>query len=158
MNIILKYRQVELDGKTPTQWLLSCITDASGEHISLYKADRDGYLLYLFVAPCLSLSIYKKHPDILLLDCIYKTNRFNMLLLNIIGLTNMRSSFQVAAIFLKGETKPDYAWALNQLYNKVIQPLKIDLPRIIITDRDKACINALNDHPALGGIPYLLCQ
>jgi hypothetical protein len=37
----------------------------------------------LFVADIQSVSYLNQHLNILLLDCTYKTNKFNMLLLNI---------------------------------------------------------------------------
>ena len=55
-----------------------------------------------------AIIMFKKHPDILLLDYIYKTNRYNMLLLNIYIITGNNMVIQVGFMFLSGEKKEDY--------------------------------------------------
>jgi hypothetical protein len=53
-----------------------------------YKTDPSlGRLTHLFIASKVCLENAKKHPDILLMDSTYKTNRFKMLLLDIIGMS-----------------------------------------------------------------------
>jgi hypothetical protein len=51
-----------------------------------HKKDSSGYLTHLFMTSKECLEYAKKHPDILIIDCTYKTNRFEMLLLNIISI------------------------------------------------------------------------
>jgi len=77
---------------------------------------------------------------VLQLDCTYKTNRFKMPLLNIIGVTNLDTIFTVAFCFMKSETQIDYEWALNQLryiYGD-------NYPRVMLTDRELALTNAID--------------
>lgn len=53
--------------------------------------------------------------DVLLMGCTYKTNRFGMTLLNIVGVTGMNTTIHVAHAFLKGETQANFEWALATL-------------------------------------------
>jgi hypothetical protein len=65
-----------------------------------YRRDEGGHIAMLFVADIRSVSYLNQHPNILLLDCTYKTNKFDMPLLNILGVDNMGYSFSVGFCFL----------------------------------------------------------
>jgi hypothetical protein len=71
----------------------------------------------LFVADIQSVSYLNQHPNILLLDCTYKTNKFDILLFNILGVDNIRYSFSVGFCFLNQEVKENY--------NEVIRHLRL---------------------------------
>ena len=43
------------------------------------------------------------------MDCIYKTNRYYMPLLNIVGYTQLNSTFTASGCFMVGEKEEDYA-------------------------------------------------
>ena len=49
------------------------------------------------------------------MDCTYKTNRFHMPLLDILGSTGLNHTFFTAFVFLSGETEEDYTAALKML-------------------------------------------
>jgi len=86
--------------------------------------------------------MFKQHPDVLLLDSTYKTNRFNMPLLNICGITGGNKVFQARLVFLSRETESDYNWAMSCL-QKVMHNHKIPQPLSIVTDRELALIKCL---------------
>lgn len=60
-------------------------------YISLYEARLEGHLTYLVVAPESSITTYREHPYILLLDCTYKINRFNVPLFNFVRMRPHRT-------------------------------------------------------------------
>jgi hypothetical protein len=62
----------------------------------------------LFVADARLVEYLNKHPDVLLLDCTYKTNKFNMSLLNILGVDYHGNSFIIALCFLDQEITKNY--------------------------------------------------
>jgi hypothetical protein len=80
-----------------------------------YRRDEGGHIAMLFVADIRSVSYLNQHPDILLLDCTYKTNKFDMPLLNILGVDNMGYSFSVGFCFLDQEVKENYNKAIRHL-------------------------------------------
>ncbi|CAG9938098.1 unnamed protein product [Clonostachys rosea f. rosea IK726] len=102
------------------------------------------------------LELLKKHPDLLLLDCTYKTNRFNMLLLNICGVTGTNKTFTIASIFLNNEVEATYKWALSTLLD-VMEEYDIPMPRVTVTDRELALINGIKREPRLAQSVNLLC-
>jgi hypothetical protein len=112
-----------------------------------YRRDEGGHIAMLFVADIRSVSYLNQHPDILLLDCTYKTNKFDMPLLNILGVDNMGYSFSVGFCFLDQEVEENYDEAirhLRSLFNHGIWP------SVIATDCEAALITAIDRHfPAI---------
>ncbi|CAG8805413.1 7694_t:CDS:2 [Cetraspora pellucida] len=48
-------------------------------------------------------------------NCTYKTNKFKMPLLHVVGITNFNTTFFSCFAFLKSEQKEDYNWALTRV-------------------------------------------
>ncbi|MBE3047716.1 transposase, partial [Candidatus Bathyarchaeota archaeon] len=92
-----------------------------------------------------------------MLDTTYKTNRFKMPLFNICGISQQRQPFQIASVFLEGESEARFTWAFNAL-DDYLSENKLKRPRCIITDRDLGVINALKHHLSFKSIPRLLCR
>ncbi|RKL04432.1 hypothetical protein BFJ70_g17207 [Fusarium oxysporum] len=89
-----------------------------------------------------SLAYLKAYPDLLFLDCTYKTNKYGMPLLDIIGVDACQRSFCIAFAFLSGESEEDYTWALGRL-RSMYELCGAALPSVILTDRCLACMNAV---------------
>lgn len=66
-----------------------------------------------------------------------------MPLLDIIGVDACQRSFCIAFAFLSGETEEDYLWALDRL-KSLYEVCNARLPSVILTDRCKACMNAVD--------------
>ena len=89
-----------------------------------------------------ALKLYRRFSDILLVDCTYKTNLYNRPFLNIVGRTGSNKTIQVAVAILPGETEDDFTWALQQL-DELIRSERIDPPKLVVSDRDRACLHAI---------------
>jgi hypothetical protein len=66
----------------------------------------------LFLTDIRSVEYLNQYYDILLLDCTYKTNKFDMLLLDILGVDNRNYRFSVGVCFLDSEVKDNYKEAI----------------------------------------------
>ena len=88
-----------------------------------------------------SLVYLRAYPEVLLLDCTYKTNKYSMPLLDMIGVDATGRSFCIAFAFLSGETEEDYTWALERLKTLYEQCGGV-FPSVILTDRCLAVMNA----------------
>ena len=66
----------------------------------------------LFVADTRLVTYLNQHPDILLLDYTYKTNKFDMLLLYILSINHYGNSFIVMLCFLDQEVAKNYIKAV----------------------------------------------
>lgn len=82
-NLMQKLQALELNGNTS----IDALKDTMDEQgwIYKYKTDQSGRLTHLFIASKACLKYAKMHPDILIMDSTYKTNRFEMPLLDIIS-------------------------------------------------------------------------
>lgn len=99
-------------------------------------------LMRLYFALNEALEVYKDSSVPILMDCTCKTNRFDLPMLNMIGLTGMNATIHLAQAFVRGETFDDYIWALSQL--RVTWNRKtIHLPQVIFVDRDQAQLKPL---------------
>jgi hypothetical protein len=101
----------------------------------------------LFVADARSVEYLNKYSDVLLLDCTYKTNKFDMLLLDILGVDHHGNSFTIALCFLDQEITENYMKAVQHL-RALFQPGI--WPSVVATDCEPALISAVLTHfPAI---------
>ena len=87
-----------------------------------------------------SVQYLNKYPDILLLDCTYKTNKFDMPLLHAISVDHHGQTFTVALCFLDQEVEDNYVIAIRFIRGLFDTGL---WPSIIGTDRELALISAV---------------
>jgi hypothetical protein len=92
----------------------------------------------IFASPA-SLEYLRAYPDVMILDCTYKTNMFNMPLLDMVGIDARGRSFCIAFAFLSHEEEADYTWTLDQLQS-ITKEKHIQPPSVILTDRSIPCI------------------
>jgi predicted transcriptional regulator len=97
----------------------------------------------LFWAHPDAVKIWKEHPDLVLLDCTYKTNRFRMPLLNICTVTGNKKTVQIGLCFLSGEKKRDYERAIRW-FRELMEQEHIEEPICFITDRETALMDVLD--------------
>ena len=88
-------RRRDLATQTSTEALLSMLSQ-HGFHFRYTVHDETRQLRHLFWAHPETTRWYKQHPDVLILDCTYKTNKYDMPLLNIVAMTGMNSILPVA--------------------------------------------------------------
>jgi hypothetical protein len=101
-----------------------------------------------------SIQYLNENPYILLLDCTYKTNKFGMLLLDILGVDGLDQGFTIGVAFLNAETEGDYNWAISHL-RSLFQPSI--WPSVIVTDCDEALMHAVESKFPLARTKMLLC-
>ncbi|KAH1209724.1 PKS-NRPS hybrid synthetase [Glycine max] len=78
---------------------------------------------------------------IFLIDSTYKTNRYKLSLLDIVGVTPTGMTFSTAFAYLEGERLNNVIQALQSFRGLLI---RVDaLPGVIITDRDLSLMNAV---------------
>ena len=104
----------------------------------------------LFVADARSVAYLNEHPYVLLLDCTYKTNKFDMPLLHVLGVDHHGNSFTIALCFLNQEIAENYTnyteavGYLRGLYDPG------NWPSVVATDCEPALISAVLTHfPAI---------
>ena len=99
------------------QVLLKAFNKHRGDDLKLkyyfaHKEDNSNYLKYLFFAYLESFKYLQKNPNILLLNCTYKTNKFKMPFLYTVGVNNSRQNFKLTYYFLPGKIEDDYNFVI----------------------------------------------
>ena len=87
------------------------------------------------------IQVWKDHPDVLIMDCTYKTNHLNLPLLQITGVTCVGTNLSVAFALISAEDEQGFSWPL-QILKSWARKYEIPEPRVVVSDFDKAYKNA----------------
>jgi hypothetical protein len=137
MTMLTYYLQLH-GSSNPMQHLLHLLKVNEIVHDACF--DDNNRLTHLFMSHPEAIELYRKNSDVVTLDCTYKTNRFRMPLLNMVGSTGMNTTFQIAVCFQRGETEKDYMYSIGNLA-ELLPPEHY--PRVFVIDRELALYNAL---------------
>ncbi|KAI7933256.1 hypothetical protein MJO29_016940 [Puccinia striiformis f. sp. tritici] len=138
-NMLQKFRREDLDGKTPVKALVHVLKETNWSWE--VKVNNSGQIQNLFFAHPGSIHLARINHHVALLDATYKTNRYKIPLLHVIGQAASNRSFSIAFCFLTYEDDENYLWAVQVLKKLIWKPDRI--PKVFITDRDAALRNAL---------------
>jgi hypothetical protein len=112
-NLAASTRQKLAQGQSSIQALVNQLNDEGfWSRVQLDAANR---LTAIFFAHPDSVTYLQQNPDILILDCTYKTNKYGLPLLDMIGVDCCQRSFCIAFAFLASEIEEQYMWALIAL-------------------------------------------
>jgi hypothetical protein len=124
-------KQAENDqGLSAIQAMARDMGDAFYFHYSVDEANR---LLNLIFIEKASLDLLRRWPYTILLDATYKTNKFGMYLVDIVGMTGSGKTFIIAQSFLSAEGEDDYGFILEWLRDVYVKS-GLDLPLSFTTD------------------------
>lgn len=99
---------VQTIGNT-TQQLMELLKDDNKYWIDGYTNDDTGALEWLLVLYYpLFKKFYKYHPEIIHFDCTYSTNKYNLPLMNICGVTGQGTTIPLGVALLSGESQEDF--------------------------------------------------
>ena len=152
-NIVKDIRQSALGGKTPIQWLHDELS--SGGYQFRFDVDADGCIDRFFFCHENNINLYKRNPDILMLDGTYSVCKFKMTMLNLGGVTSNNMNLSIGVCFLRQETTEYFVWAMEK-FDEMLTEHDIQSPEVIVTDRELAILNALEK--TFPAIPHILCQ
>ncbi|KAJ0489592.1 putative transcription factor FAR family [Helianthus annuus] len=78
-------------------------------------------------------------PHVLMIDATYKTNMYNLPFVQVVGMTSTNKSFTAACAVISAEKSENYLWVLQRIKSMLAGCME---PRVILTDRDFALMNA----------------
>ncbi|XP_012853746.1 PREDICTED: protein FAR1-RELATED SEQUENCE 11-like [Erythranthe guttata] len=134
-----KIRREEMKGKTVIQHLWHELSESGYNKWHRTNPAGDTVQDVMFAHPD-SIKLLQLFPYVILMECTYKTNRYEMPLLEIIGVTPVGRNFTIAVAFMSREDGDTYAWTLRCLRD--ILPIGIE-PEVILTDRELGLLKAL---------------
>jgi hypothetical protein len=161
-NERLAYKVDQLRGMTPTEALVMILEDRLDEWEYTYTTDGDGRLTILFIANKQSIKLAHAYPDVVLMDATYKTNKYRMPLLHIMGVVPVSdklkysngSNFLIGFAFLSGETEDEYYTVLQMLKDYVFYDAN-NQPEVFCRDGETALGSALE--AVYPEVPQLVC-
>jgi hypothetical protein len=142
-NLKADFWRAQAHGKAATDALLDHLRECNIHH-RLVVSKTTSRLLRLFVALPESIQHLAANPYVLVMDATYKTNWFNMPLVDTVGIDSCNKTFFVSFAFMSGETDLDYMWATQcnlELYTLHVPGVE---PSIITTDAEPALIGAVH--------------
>lgn len=142
-------RRKYLNGRSPIETVLDDLS--TPDWIFSLRRDSDNHVQRLLFVHQKQIKLLLANPDVLLMDCTYRTNKYGLPLLHIIGCTNIQTFFSAGFCFLRNETQEDYHWALSNFLLKTGAPK----PRVFISDQEQALKQAARS--LLPSVPQLLC-
>lgn len=130
-----------LEGRTPIQALIQAIPE---ENVWKFRVQTDdnNRVTALLALNRQCFNRWFKNPWVLFMDCTYKTNRYKMPLLDIVGCNAMNSTFYVGFAFLSNERQETYEFVLNNLKTSY-EHYQLPRLRTVLTDKEDALINAV---------------
>ena len=77
--------------------------------------DSDARIIELICILDTSKKFLECFPEVLIIDCTYKTNRYKLPLLDIVGQTNINLTFYAGFGLLAAEDEVHYSWAIRSM-------------------------------------------
>ncbi|XP_012834315.1 PREDICTED: uncharacterized protein LOC105955159 [Erythranthe guttata] len=123
------------------------------EYLSYHRSNELNAITdLLWIHPkCIKLA--QSYPYVFVIDCTYKTNRYGLPFLEIVGFTCTNKTFSIAFAYLDHEKTENFEWALRCLKEAMTSCPR---PNCIVTDRDLGLMKAVaNVYPSSH---HLLCR
>jgi MULE transposase domain/FAR1 DNA-binding domain len=105
-NARYRYRALRQGPRTAIQALINGLQE--GSWYCQYQTDNSNAIRCCFFAYQKSIHLFQRFSEVVLIDCTYNTNKFNIPLFIITGRTSMNRSFTIRIAFLAGETFEDF--------------------------------------------------
>lgn len=142
-NALSAQRKVDRAGHSQIQYLLSKLKEKNYFEWHRNTLDGTDIMTDIFWAHPTSINLMRTFPHLLVMDCTYRTNKYRMPLLEIVGVTSTSKTFCIAVAYLVSERENHYVWALKRL-QLIMLDCDVEMPSVIVTDREIALINAIN--------------
>ena len=151
-NVYDEVKKAMNRGLPAIQAMIAKVDNSFQYHYVLDEHDRLERVLFFHDA---SLQLLQLFPKSYILDATYRTNRFNLPLLDIVGFTATNSSFIIGQAFLTHEAEEDYIWILTWI-REIYEKYKLPTPESITTDKAGGLHNACG--VVWPEVPHLLCR
>jgi hypothetical protein len=133
-NVKTQMRRKTLESLTFVQTLIRELDQ--DDWVYQFQKNMNNQIIHLFFIRDTSQIMLKTNFEVFIINCIYKINRYKMLLLIISDQTTLHINYYVDFCFMTKETSVDYYWILQQLKNVYTQ-LQFSNSTVIITDMKK---------------------
>ena len=127
---------------TSTQTLMKYLIKSSTWYVNYKKKKSSDELKFLFFTSNCMQKLLRDHLEILIINVIYKTNRYKMSLLIIIDVIYLSITFYVAFCFIKKKNYNSYLWVMQTL-KRLFDHLHLSYSMTTLINEDKTLTFAL---------------
>ncbi|KAI5669133.1 hypothetical protein M9H77_18986 [Catharanthus roseus] len=113
-NVVAKNKKNQMQGRHTVEEVL-CLTAQRGYTVFYRNREESNLLSDIVVAHPTSIAMIRTWPYVLIMDTTYKTNKYNMPLLETVGMTPTGKNYIVATAFICNEQATTYRWVLQQI-------------------------------------------
>ncbi|KAI5671380.1 hypothetical protein M9H77_11744 [Catharanthus roseus] len=106
-NVVSKIKKNRIKGQNTVEEVLS-LSAERGYTVFYINCEESNVLSDIVVAHPTSIAMIRTWPYVLIMDTTYKTNKYNMLLLEAVGMTPTGKNFIVATAFICNEQATTY--------------------------------------------------
>jgi len=128
------------DGRSPIQALLIQIPEG-GDWVCNWQTE-DNVVTSVFCTHKSALELLRRYRYVLFMDCTYKTNRYGMSMMDIVGVTPINKTFFVGFGFIKDGMESSLTFLLENLRD-IYRQLSLPDPRTFLIDKDQALMNSI---------------
>ena len=109
-----KFKVMEYAGRSQMQQLLKNLSEHGYIEIHRCCPDIDTVKDIFWAHPT---CIYLLHAfsQVLIMDCTYKTNKYRLPLMEIVGVTSTEMNFSIVFAYLEAEREDNFSWCLDRL-------------------------------------------
>jgi hypothetical protein len=151
-NLKAKLKREVLGPLTLIQALIQAFDE--GEWVFELQKNDINQITHLFFAKNSSQILLKANHEVMVMDCIYKINRYKMLLLIISGQIALHTNFYVAFCFMTRERLSDYIWAMKKLH-ALYDRLNLNHSVVFVIDMKRGLMLATREIFSI--VNHLLC-
>jgi hypothetical protein len=120
-----------------------------------YVCDAQNQVTQLFWIYRTIFDLLRLNPEILIMDAIFKTNRFRLPLFNIVGTTLLNTTFFVAFVFTNSRAAGAFTWIFEKL--REVYRARIGSPLYVgYRPRRRPCYPYSRGVP--GGLAFTVCM
>ncbi|KAI5683255.1 hypothetical protein M9H77_04483 [Catharanthus roseus] len=113
-NVVAKIKRDRMQGRNRVEEVLRL--SAERGYTVFYRNGEDSNVFNdIVVAHLTSIAMLRTWPYVLIMDTTYKTNKYNMPLLECVGMTPTGKNFTMATAFMCNEQATTYRWVLQQI-------------------------------------------
>ncbi|KAL9232928.1 hypothetical protein vseg_007988 [Gypsophila vaccaria] len=127
-------------GRNPAQHMLSLAM--THNYVKWHEKDPvTSEVTNVFMCHPEAVKLFRAYPNVVLIDSTYKTNNYNMTLVEMVGVTPVGCSFFIAYALIESESEKYYMWMLKKL-KLLLEPVGRE-PDVFVTDREFGLINSI---------------
>ncbi|KAI5669153.1 hypothetical protein M9H77_19006 [Catharanthus roseus] len=110
-SVVAKIKKNRMQGRNTVEEVL-CLSAKWGYMVFYRNCDESNVLSNIVIAHPTSIAMIRTWPYVLIMHTTYKMNKYNMPLLEAVGMTPTGKNFTVVTAFMRNEQGSTYKWVL----------------------------------------------